>query len=51
MATGLGTTTIKVIKREFMAEREFSSPAKRYNVGKVRLFPDDFDAQLTILFK
>ena len=44
-ATGIGMTTVKSVKREFMTAGGFSSPVKRYKESRVRVFPDDFDRE------
>ena len=45
MATGIGMTTVKSVKRELMTAGGFSSPVKRYKELRVRVFPDDFNRE------
>ena len=45
MTTGIGMTTVKSVKREFMTAGGFPSPVKRYKEMRVRVFPDDFDRE------
>ena len=45
MATGIGMTILKSVKREFITAGGFSSPVKRYKKLRVRVFPNDFDRE------
>ena len=45
MATGIGMTMVKSVKRELMTAGDFSSPVKRYKDSRVRVFCDDFDRE------
>ena len=47
MATGIGTTTVKMIKKEYYVEHgDFDSTAgKRYKKERFRVYPDDFDRE------
>ena len=44
-AIGIGMTTVKSVKREFMTAGGFSSPVKRYKESRVQVFPNDFDRE------